>query len=258
TVSGAVLFLYDWMLMLPMELDVVWSEKLRPLNVLYIIQRYMPFVDTIGILFAGKDNKVFVESISVLSPCSGLLCETIVILTMRTWALWDKDIRLTVGLTIFFVGCWVPGFYIIQQWIDSQIYIPSPLPQIGCMTLGGGSILFLFWAILMVYKAGELMYMVRANYFNLILTGHDLAEIVRFPGVTYYLFIFGLSVANLATVLLLPHDLQNLFITYQRVIQTLLTSRVILHIRSQLHKPLTILLRDSPECLGGQRVPRFC
>ncbi|KAF9070432.1 hypothetical protein BDP27DRAFT_1419897 [Rhodocollybia butyracea] len=55
-VSGVVLFLYDWMLMLPVELDVVWSKKLRPLDVLYIIQRYMPFFDTIGVLFVGKDN----------------------------------------------------------------------------------------------------------------------------------------------------------------------------------------------------------
>ncbi|KAF9067017.1 hypothetical protein BDP27DRAFT_1365238 [Rhodocollybia butyracea] len=39
---------------------------------------------------------------------------------MRTWALWEKDIRLTIGLTIFFVGCWVPVFYIGHQFINSQ------------------------------------------------------------------------------------------------------------------------------------------
>ncbi|KAF9067021.1 hypothetical protein BDP27DRAFT_1449361 [Rhodocollybia butyracea] len=58
-VSSIVLFLYDWILMLPVELDVVWSEKLRPLNVLYIIQRYMPFLDTVAsIIFAGKDQSL--------------------------------------------------------------------------------------------------------------------------------------------------------------------------------------------------------
>ncbi|KAF9067003.1 hypothetical protein BDP27DRAFT_1329585 [Rhodocollybia butyracea] len=46
----------------------------------------------------------------------------------------------------------------------------------------------------------------------------------------------GLSVTNLATVLLLPHDLENLFISYQRVMQTVLTSRVILHMRSQVRQ----------------------
>ncbi|KAJ4470731.1 hypothetical protein C8R41DRAFT_851628, partial [Lentinula lateritia] len=50
--SSIVMFLYDWMLMLPAEIEFVWTASLRrPLNVLYIIQRYMPFVDTVAILF---------------------------------------------------------------------------------------------------------------------------------------------------------------------------------------------------------------
>jgi hypothetical protein len=51
-----VLFLYDWILTLPVELDVVWSEKLQPLNVLYFIQRYMPLIDMISVLVAGKED----------------------------------------------------------------------------------------------------------------------------------------------------------------------------------------------------------
>ncbi|KAJ3808594.1 hypothetical protein F5876DRAFT_22315, partial [Lentinula aff. lateritia] len=48
-VSSIVLFLYDWILMLPIEIKFVWNTKLRPLNVLYILQRYMPFIDTIAL-----------------------------------------------------------------------------------------------------------------------------------------------------------------------------------------------------------------
>ncbi|KAF9070484.1 hypothetical protein BDP27DRAFT_1402001 [Rhodocollybia butyracea] len=193
-ISSGALFLYDWMLMLPVELDVVWSKKLRPLDVLYIIQRYMPFVDTIGILFVGKDD---VE-----------LCGTYKTKYMSY------------------------PFY--HQWMNcpdrsSRTFIPSPVPQVGCVILGTDSMFFLVWVILMVYEA-------------VILT------LLLIPGlpycIIYYLFLFGLSVANLLTALLLPHNLQILFVPCQRVIQTLLTSRVILHIRSQLRKPTTILLRD--------------
>ncbi|KAF9067018.1 hypothetical protein BDP27DRAFT_1226530, partial [Rhodocollybia butyracea] len=167
-VSSTVLFLYDWMLTLPVELDVVWSEKLRPLrllNVLYVIQRYMPFIDTIGILFAGKDDVLTVNFAKPIEPNTCRILYSIMawmyltgvvlseaVLTMRTWALWGKDIRLTVGLTIFFVGCWVPGFYVAHLFVDSQIYIPSPLPQFGCVILGGESILFVCWVILMVLE----------------------------------------------------------------------------------------------------------
>ncbi|KAF9070516.1 hypothetical protein BDP27DRAFT_1292502 [Rhodocollybia butyracea] len=262
-VSGAMLFLYDWMLMLPVELDVVWSKKLRPLDVLYIIQRYMPLVDTIGLIFVVY----FVEPLEpnmchILYNIGGWMYLTGMILTdvilmMRTWALWGKDIRLTIGLPIFFVGCCVPIFYITYLYLNSQISIPSPVPHVGCAILGTESMYFLVWVILMVLEAVILTLMLIPGlpYFR---SGNwsALTTIIYRDGITYYLFIFGLSVANLLTVLLLPHDLETLFLTHQRVIQTLLTSRVVLHIRQQLHKSQAILLKE-PERLGRQRVLPF-
>ncbi|KAJ3818840.1 hypothetical protein F5880DRAFT_1183265 [Lentinula raphanica] len=63
SVSSAVVFLYDWIDMLPEEIEFVWtSNLLRPFNVLYMIQRYMPFIDTIGILFVGWLNPYFCNS----------------------------------------------------------------------------------------------------------------------------------------------------------------------------------------------------
>ncbi|KAF9067007.1 hypothetical protein BDP27DRAFT_1365231 [Rhodocollybia butyracea] len=194
-VSSAILFLYDWILMFPVELEVVWSGKLQPLTVLYIVQRYMPFVDTIGILFAVSfANPIEPNTCRALYTTSGWMyitgiALTEVVLTMRTWALWGKDIRSTVGLTIFFLCCWVPNFYIFHLFLDSQTYSPSPLPQIGCVILGGESILFLCWVILMVYEAGILTLMLIPGFAFCI---------------TYYVFLFGFSVANVATVLLLP------------------------------------------------------
>ncbi|KAF9067005.1 hypothetical protein BDP27DRAFT_1267942 [Rhodocollybia butyracea] len=244
--------------MLPVELDVVWSDELRPLNVLYIIQRYMPFVDTIGILFTVAFAKPMEpNTCRILYNTSGWMyitgiALTEVVLTMRTWALWGKDIRLTVGLTIFFVVCWVPIFYVIHLFLNTQTYIPSPFPQVvGCAILGGESIVFLVWVILMVYEAVILILMLIPG-FAFFRSGDwsTLTTIVYRDGIIYYLFLFGLSLANLVTVLVLPHALQSLFNPYQRVIQTLLTSRVILHIRSQLREPQTIWSRDVDR-LGG-------
>ena len=67
------------MLTLPVELDVVWSEKLRPLrllNVLYVIQRCMPFVDTIGIILAGKVIYRMLDNILLNEVTYSARCET--------------------------------------------------------------------------------------------------------------------------------------------------------------------------------------
>ncbi|KAE9392240.1 hypothetical protein BT96DRAFT_979524 [Gymnopus androsaceus JB14] len=215
TVASTVLLVYDWMLMFPAELEVVWSAKLRPLNVIYIIQRYLPFVDTIGVLYVVVFAKpIDPDTCRTLYDMSGWMyiigiALTEVILTMRTWALWGQNIKLTIGLPIFFLCCWVPNFYIMQRFLDTQTYMASPFPnQVGCVILGGQPVLFLCWIILMIYEAG----------------------------ITYYIYLFVLSIVNVVVILSLSHDLENLFSPPQRVIQTLLTSRAILHMRSQSRK----------------------
>jgi hypothetical protein len=163
--------------MLPVEIEFVWSGKLRPLDVLYLVQRYMPFVDTviiplvvalanpiepntcrilsntcgckyrlvyyvfpiytivwcIFIFPSNRDdchgdsiNRRYGTSISLPSASGSLIYQMltrsyIVILTMRTWAIWGKDTRLTIGLPIFFLGCWVAGLYIFSLFVDSLI-----------------------------------------------------------------------------------------------------------------------------------------
>jgi hypothetical protein len=36
-----------------------------------------------------------------------------VILTMRTWAVWNRDWRMAIGLLAFFAICWVPCIPVI-------------------------------------------------------------------------------------------------------------------------------------------------
>ncbi|KAJ3808595.1 hypothetical protein EV368DRAFT_65958 [Lentinula lateritia] len=179
--SSIVMFLYDWMLMLPAEIEFVWTASLRrPLNasqgfccirqsvaewmvfslirtanrcrdVSYFIQhqRMCVFSESLGITLYGGlrgalDAGMYITGIAF----------TEVVLTARTWALWGKDIRLTIGLPVFFLCCWIPNFYIMHRFLRSQTFSPSPLPQeIGCVILGGQPVLYLCWVLLTIYEA---------------------------------------------------------------------------------------------------------
>ncbi|KAJ3887899.1 hypothetical protein GG344DRAFT_68431 [Lentinula edodes] len=183
------------------------------------------------------------EACRILYNISGFL------LTARTWALWGKDIRLTIGLPVFFLCCWVPNFYIIHRFLRSQTFLPSPLPQeIGCVILGGQPVLYLCWVLLTIYEA-EIV----CDFFR---TGGWLTRVVYRDGIAYYIIIFIWSVVNVVAILLLPvnnfntllllcrsnylrltqHVFENLFSSYQRVMHTVLTSRAILHMRSKSRK----------------------
>lgn len=49
-VAASTLFLWDWMLTMRMEVDLVWKSKWNFMKVLYLLQRYLPFVDTVGLV----------------------------------------------------------------------------------------------------------------------------------------------------------------------------------------------------------------
>jgi hypothetical protein len=45
----------------------------------------------------------------------------LVILTLRTWAVWNRDRRMAIGLLVFFALCWVPCIPVIIIYNKSII-----------------------------------------------------------------------------------------------------------------------------------------
>jgi len=44
------MFIWDYILTFRLEVDLVWKSKWSFMNGLYLVQRYLPFIDTIGFL----------------------------------------------------------------------------------------------------------------------------------------------------------------------------------------------------------------
>jgi FtsH-binding integral membrane protein len=97
-----------------------------------------------------------------------------VILTIRAWAVWEQDRRLTFGLPIFFVLCWAPTFVVIGLYLSSlkcernmqggsfsnRILInvleveKMPTGLTGCLVVQSSEVLYIAWILLMVYETG--------------------------------------------------------------------------------------------------------
>ncbi|KAJ3818153.1 hypothetical protein F5880DRAFT_1511200 [Lentinula raphanica] len=183
--------------MLPEEIEFLWTDNLlRPFNILYIVQRYMPFIDTIGILFIvsfAVEKSIDTQTCQILYNISGCLTE--VILTMRTWVLWGKGSKLLIILSTFFLCCSIPVFYMFNNYLQKQTYEPSPLPsKIGCIILGGQPTLFICWLILLAYEADQSGRWI----------ANSMSRTIYGEGITYYIITFLWSIINIAVILLLP------------------------------------------------------
>lgn len=237
-VVASTIFLYDYVLTLRMEIDLVWYSKWTLLKILYLVQRYAPFYDTVGLV-------LYHQFVIGLSPSYCLVNYKIsgwsfissiaiseVILALRLWAVWRKSLKIAVGLSLFFLACWVANFVVMGIFLNSMAFAKSPFPYPGCFIVAGSHILAVCWILLMVYDAGNLVMMVIPGFAAYRTGGSSqLVRVVYRDGVIYYVYIFLVSLVNVIVINRLPPDLVHLLSSFERILHCILTSRIVLHIR---------------------------
>jgi len=50
TVASSTIFIWDYILTFSMEVDLVWKSEWNVMKGLYLLQRYLPFIDTIWLV----------------------------------------------------------------------------------------------------------------------------------------------------------------------------------------------------------------
>jgi len=158
-----------------------------------------------------------------------------IILTLRRWAVWNRDQRLTIILPILYVLFWGSGFIIRGIYLSHIKFGDPPYPGIkGCFLKDVTRGMAFLWIQLIAWNALLLILMlvpaIRAYRHGGSTT---LTKRVYRDGVIYYLYLFVLSSINVIIIETLPHQYQHLLASVTRVLHSVLTSRVLLYIRSQ-------------------------
>ena len=50
------MFIWDYVLTFRMEVDLVWQTKWNFMKGLYLFQRYLPLIDTVGLIFYRQSD----------------------------------------------------------------------------------------------------------------------------------------------------------------------------------------------------------
>jgi len=178
------------------------------------------------------------------------------ILIARTFAIYSRSYPVLAFLVIMRVGTLAGSLYITEQWNKHMTFSPSPVPTIlPCVFLADGAadawIDFLFIAIfdsfiviLTIYKAISLW---RSG-----ISKANLMTTIYRDGMGYFVVLFVVSVTN-SVLLKVEGDRGSAYFDFfglfQRVVQAILSSRIIINVRKALVSPTDQFMVSDP--LGG-------
>lgn len=245
-VAAVLLMVYDYFLTLDREISSIWSSRWNVIKILFLLTRYMPILDSVGLLYYISLDGSSPETCSIVYKVSAWvlvigIAEAEILLTIRTWGIWGKDRRLTIGLPIFYIVIWGGIFTFMGIYQSSLRFVVPPrgLESAGCFIASSGPIVFACWVGVLLYDLGILILMAIRAFPALRLSSSGgelrrktLVKRVFQNGLIYYLHIFVFTLLNI--VMIYPLGYYSLLSMFQRMLYSMLTCRVILDIRDEL------------------------
>jgi len=239
--AGIAMLIYDFFLTFPQEVSLIWPAPLSLMKVLFLVTRYLPFAD-VGIrIWHHTRYKPSVRTCLFVFESNSWLfyvgtCLAEVILTLRTWAVWNRDWRLSIALPIFYIACFGVNIPLIVIFVKSLRFLPIPTPPLlGCLAIKGWHLVSICWTMLFVYETGIFLLMLIKGIRCYRSGGSSqLFHVVYRDGLLYYLYLFGFALANVIMVATMPPDLQMVLVVIERFIHPILACRVVLDIRGQV------------------------
>ncbi|KAK7047752.1 hypothetical protein VNI00_006080 [Paramarasmius palmivorus] len=257
------IFLYDYILTFGMEVDLVWSVSPSLINILFLFQRYIPFLDSFFlVLYVGISSTTMSQKtcLAIMNTVRWMhiigVTTSELLLTFRTWAVCqDRFRRLSWILIAFMVLCYIPIYLVVSDMFKFTLYSTffSESVELSSRTCapihGSSSLSYLVFVLGSVYQAGLVVllvvvgyphYKLRMNRNVAVSSSSDILNIVFGQGILYYLALMFVSTAHVIVVLAAPATFSNLLMPLMRVLHVTLTSRTILDIRQEMRKQTEI------------------
>ncbi|KAJ7801038.1 hypothetical protein B0H14DRAFT_2897205 [Mycena olivaceomarginata] len=232
--SCATILIYDWICTLDREITHVWSRPLSTGTLLFALNRYSPFIDVFVVIstkfqqFPPEQCLTRNTIFAWLSVLGVFLSE--VILVLRTWAFWDRRRTLLIWLIILTTCTLVATIVTTQLELKSLHYIPTT--GVGCTLAKAGSIIIFAYLSIIILET-TIVVLTAVKAYRVLRHSRQpwLVQLYR-DGMLFYIYLLMISLANILVPILAPSMLSNWFSSPQRVLHSVLCTRVLLCIRA--------------------------
>ncbi|KAF9441300.1 hypothetical protein P691DRAFT_766460 [Macrolepiota fuliginosa MF-IS2] len=234
----------EWLLTFEMEVSFIWPAPWTTMKVLYLLGRYMPFIDvTLAVFFMFSDG-LSVETCGVLYQCVAWMffCGVAIaslIFTLRTWAVFGGWPRVGLGLLIFYISTWIVAAVPFGLYLQT---VTCGYPKVAYPMFADN--LFVVIDVHGIYWSNAALDSYPRSV-SLSGTNSNLVRVVYHDGILYYIYMFIISLLNFLVVFKFSNEHVDLLLTMERVLQSVLACRVVLHIRQEAQK--TVYVRTLPD-----------
>ncbi|KAJ7171089.1 hypothetical protein C8R46DRAFT_1262130 [Mycena filopes] len=270
-VSSLCLYVYDFLLTFPMEVEYFWKSPRSFVKVMFFWNRYFTF-PTIAYLTFSEINRLPTASLCVLGfslvisvlilprrcfagQTTGIILSIVciggaqVIMQIRVHALYAQNQALKIILSILFFMAVASelGIAIAKLVTDSVTVQPIPFlvdPLSLCVEtipkflIGYPVPMMVFDTILLilvVYKAYLIQREEAATSVDKVWTGARLVRVMFRDSVIYFACTVGINLFNLLVWLLAPYDLFTTGTAWAVTVPVMAASRILFNMRSTYH-----------------------
>jgi len=238
-VASIALLAYDIITMLSQERRLIWSRKSQwnSVDTLYLFVRYSPLID----IFILVPRQLFERNIAG-SVCYNLEVARAVIqliafpvdevvLIMRTRAIWSHAKSITWSLFILLALVFGASVVVSGTSVRPTAYIGSPIPSVlpGCLVILVHRVVWVPILFLLVFETVILWLTLYKLFGTSRVSG--LVKTIYRDGIIFYFYVFVLTSAFVVNVNTAPDALAYALVGLHRVLHSICTSRVIIHIR---------------------------
>ncbi|PFH48722.1 hypothetical protein AMATHDRAFT_49277 [Amanita thiersii Skay4041] len=223
---------FDYLLTLNSEITLIWKSDWGIVKALFLIMRYIPFVDVtpLRIYYQSVPNvsrwSCVLSShiipgdsiISLLLTNSNWQCTVSItiglaateyLLAIRTWCLWHR--RRAAGIVIFSMatGSFISIVVLIVQYLLSIKYAPTQFSTQPRCTTNAVEKLFIVYTILLVFEITLLFATIIAGINIRRFGSLGFTKVIVRDGIFYYIYLGGMLSSDFLLYLMMPIQMHS-------------------------------------------------
>ncbi|KAI0748966.1 hypothetical protein BC629DRAFT_1179933 [Irpex lacteus] len=230
------LLVYDYLCTLADEISLVWLQPWNIGTVLFLLNRYPPFLDTFLSLHALTTVQYPEVCIRNFKAVTWLIVSGVfiaeMILMIRTYAIFQRNRWMKIFLCSLMTLVVVPGCVVVELELQSLHYgYPKNQPYFGCYLTQPPSVVIFIAYVLVLFSETIIVGLTAFKAIQHLRRSRSALVVHLYRnGLLFYVYILLISLANVIVPVVGASELANWLATPQRVLHSIFCTRVLLSI----------------------------